>query len=74
MDERINCAIETLDLKGNAAEEPLYRTVYVPFFSNSVKHKQEKQGMHTYNLIEAKSFYGSEKMKQRDDRHYQMIS
>ena len=71
MDERINCAIETL---GKAAKEPLYRAVYIFFFSNTVKHKQEKQDMHTYNLIEAKSFYGSEKMKQREDRHYQMIS
>ena len=32
------------------------RAVYVRFYSNKVKDKQEQQVMHTYNLIEAKSF------------------
>ena len=43
-------------LKGKAAEEPLSRAVYVLFYSNKVKDKQEKQVTHTYALIEAKSF------------------
>ena len=29
---------------------------YVPFYSNKVKDKQEKQVTHTYNLIKGKSF------------------
>ena len=38
--------------------EPLLRAVYVyvRFYSNKVKDKQEKQVSHTYNLIEAKGF------------------
>ena len=43
-------------LVGKAAEEPLSRAVYVRFFANKVKDKQEKQVTHTYNLIEAKRF------------------
>ena len=45
-----------LHFKGQAAEEPLPRAVYVPFYSNKVKDKQEKQVTHTYKLIEAKGF------------------
>ena len=30
--------------------------VYVPFYSNKIKDKQEKQVTHTYTLIEAKLF------------------
>ena len=56
MIEKINCAIETLHLKGKAAEEPLSRAVYVRSYSNQVKDKQERQVTHTYNLIEAKGF------------------
>ena len=43
-------------MKGKAAKESLSRAVDVRFFSSKVKDKQEKQVMHTYNLIEAKSF------------------
>ena len=53
MDERINRAILTLHLKGNAAEEPLSRAVNVPFYSNKVKDKQGKEVTYTYPLIEA---------------------
>ena len=45
-----------LHLKGKAAEEPLYRAVYVPFYSNKVKDNQENQVTHTYPLIKAKRF------------------
>ena len=44
------------------------------FFSNKGKDKQENQVKHTYALIEAKFFHESDKMKQKEDRHYQMIS
>ena len=30
--------------------------VYVPFYSNELKDKEEKQVTHTYPLIKAKSF------------------
>ena len=56
MDERIYCGIETLYFKGKAGEETLSQAVYVCFFSNKVKGKQEKQVTHTYHLIEAKIF------------------
>ena len=56
MDERINCAIETLHLQGKTAEKPKYRAVYVPFYSNKVKDKQQKQVTNTYHLIEANNF------------------
>ena len=42
-------------------EEPLSRAVYVPFYSNKVKDKQEKQVNHTYDLIEAKIFRAATK-------------
>ena len=61
MDERINCAIYTLNFKGKAAEKPFSRPVYVPFYSNKVKDRQEKQVMHTYPLIKAKSFMEAKK-------------
>ena len=35
---------------------------------------QEKHMMHTYHLIEAKIFHGSEKIKQRENRNYHMFS
>ena len=56
MDEKIYCALQTLLLKGKAAKEPIYRAVYVSFYSNKVKYKQERHVTHTYNLIEAKGF------------------
>ena len=43
-------------LQGKAGEEPLSRAVYVPFYSNKVKGKQEKQVKYTYELIDAKIF------------------
>ena len=61
MDERINCAILTLHLKGKAPEDPLSRAVYVHIYSNKAKDRQEKQVTHTYNLIEAKSFMEARK-------------
>ena len=33
-----------------------FRDVYVPFYSNKVKDKEEKQVTHTYPLIKAKGF------------------
>ena len=45
-----------LERYGKAAGEPLSRAVYVRFYSNKVKDKQEEQVTHTYNLIEAKRF------------------
>ena len=54
MDERIYCGIELLHLKVKAGEETLSGAVYVCFYSNKVKSKQEKQVTHTYPLIEAK--------------------
>ena len=56
MDERICCALLTLYLKGKAAEEPLSRAVYVCFYANIVKEKQENHVTHTYPLIQAKRF------------------
>ena len=56
MDEINYCVLETLHLKGKAAKEPLHRAVYVRFYTNKVKHKQEKEVTHTYNLIEVKGF------------------
>ena len=54
MDEKIYCGIETLHFKGKAGEKTLSGAVYVCFYSNKVKVKQEKQVTHTYSLIEAK--------------------
>ena len=34
---------------------------YVPFYSNKIKDKQEKEITHTYTLIEAKIFMGATK-------------
>ena len=45
-----------LHLKGKAAEEPLSKAVYVRFYANKVKDKQEKQVTHTYPLIDTKRF------------------
>ena len=56
MDERIYCGIQTLHFKGKAGEKTLSAAVYVCFYSNKVKGKQEKKVTHTYNLIEAKIF------------------
>ena len=56
MDERIYCGIETLHFKDKAGEKTLSGTVYVCFYSNKVKGKQEKQVKHTYPLIVAKIF------------------
>ena len=44
------------------------------FYSNEVKDKQENQVTYTYKLIEAKGFMQAKKMKEREDRHYQMIN
>ena len=52
----MNSCVQTLLLQGKAGEEPLYSAVYVPFYSNKVKDKHEKQVNHTYTLIEAKIF------------------
>ena len=56
MDERINSAILTLYLIGKAAEKLLAMAVYVRFYLNKVKDKQEKLVLHTYPLIKGKSF------------------
>ena len=56
MDERIYCGIETLYFKEKAGEKTLSQAVYVCFYSNKVKGKQEKQVTHTYNLMKAKIF------------------
>ena len=45
-----------LHLKGKAAEDQLSKAVYARFYLSKVKDKQEKQVMHTYNLIEAENF------------------
>ena len=54
MDQRIYCALRTLYLKGEAAEEPLSWAVYVRFYASKFEDKQEKQVTHTYNLHCAK--------------------
>ena len=56
MDERICCGIETLHFKGKAGEKTLSGAVYVCFYSNKVKRKQEKEVTHTYTLIQVKIF------------------
>ena len=56
MDEKISCGIEILHFKSKAGEKTLSGAVYVCFYSNKVKGKQEKQVTHTYPLIEAKIF------------------
>ena len=43
-------------LQGKAAESALSRAVYVSFYLNKIKDKQENQVPHTYKLIEAKIF------------------
>ena len=48
--------METLHFKGKAGEKTLTGAVYVCFYSNKVKGKQERQVTHTYNLIQAKMF------------------
>ena len=48
--------METLHFKGKADEKTLSKAVYICFYSNKVKGKQEKQVTHTYPLIEAKIF------------------
>ena len=63
MDERIYCGIETLPFKGKAGEKTLSGAVYVCFYSNKVKGKQEKQVTHTYPLIEGKIFMETTKWK-----------
>ena len=65
MDERIYSAIYTLHLKRKAAEKSLYRAVFVPFYSNNVYDKQEKQVTHTYPLIKAKSFMEATKWNKK---------
>ena len=44
------------------------------FYLNKIKDKQENQVAHTYKLIGAKNVHGSDKMKEGEDRHHQMIS
>ena len=56
MEERIYCGMETLHFKGKAGEKTMTGAVYVYFYSNKVKGKQEKQVTHTYPLIQAKIF------------------
>ena len=48
--------METLHFKGKAGEKTLTGAVYIWFYSNKVKGKQEKQVTYTYNLIQAKIF------------------
>ena len=62
MDERIYGGIKTLHFKGKAGEKTLSGAVYVCFYSNKVKGKQEKQVTHTYSLIEAKIFMETTKL------------
>ena len=47
--------------------------VYVPFFLNKVKDKQERWVNHTYSLVEETNFHEGEKMRQGEDRHYLII-
>ena len=54
--------------------ELLSRAFDIPLHSNELKDKQEKQVTHTHHLIQAKNFYGRDKMKQREDRHYEIVS
>ena len=56
MDERIYCEIETHHFKGKTGEKTLSEAVYVCFYLNKVKGKEEKEVTHTYPLIEAKIF------------------
>ena len=56
MDQKIFCGSEAHHLKGKAGEKTLSGAVYVCFYSNKVKGKQEKQVTHTYALIEGKIF------------------
>ena len=56
MDERIYSGLEARHFKGKAGEKSLSGAVYVCFYSNKIKGKQEKQVTHTYPLIEAKIF------------------
>ena len=48
--------LEFASFRGKAGKEPLSRAVYVPFYLNKVKDKEEKQVSHTYQLIKAKIF------------------
>ena len=43
-------------LQGKAGESALSRAVYVSFYLNKIKNKQQNQVAHTYKLIEAKIF------------------
>ena len=43
--------MEILNFKGKAGEKTLTGAVYVCFYSNKVKGKQEKQVTYTYTLI-----------------------
>ena len=43
-------------LQGKAGESALSRAVYVSFYLNKIKDKQENKVAHTYKLIEAKIF------------------
>ena len=61
MDERIYCGIQTLHFKGKGGEKTLFGAVYVCFYSNKGKGKQEKQVTHTYDLIKAKIFMATTK-------------
>ena len=63
MDERIYCGIETLPFKGKAGENTLSGAVYVCFYSNKVKGKEEKQVTHTYPLMEGMIFMETTKWK-----------
>ena len=65
MNERIYCGIETLHFKGKAGEKTLSGAVYLCFYLNKVKGKQEKQVTHTYSLIEAKIFMETKKWNKK---------
>ena len=45
-----------ISLQGKAGESALSRAVYVSFYLNKIKDKQENQVAHSYALIEAKIF------------------
>ena len=74
---RSYCGLQTLNLKGKAGEEPFSRAVYVPFYSNKVKDKQDKQDKIKSKIYlranSGQNFHGSKKMKQTEDTHYQII-
>ena len=55
-----------ISLQGKAGESALSRAVYVSFYLNKIKDKQENQVAHTYKLIEAKFFMKATKRNKQN--------